>query len=926
MRDDSALTPLWVGFALLAASGLVSTAAASDAALVSAAAPPAQAASDNGAAVAQPARIESPSGQVATDLPPALDANIFGNVIVTARKRAEVAQTVPIAMTVLDQAALDKQNINSLQDLSTLVPSLFVQPSTFRQDTFNIDMRGQENLQSTDLSFDTAVAVYVDGVYYARPVGLTAALFDTESLQVLEGPQGTLVGRNATGGAILYANKEPASTFGADVRLADGNYGHTDARFTLNLPLTSTLWLRAAIDTMEANGYIKNDFYDPQTGVSNTTPGEGDRKSAGVFSLRFEPDASFHITLRGSFDVEHDTGSTYHDLGYFVGTTLASGNKPSICNIPGTCSGFTDLIGQTITPYYANYVLGTALSALPTSYNSLLKAAARAQSEGFWSTEQALNNYDTGHFQVVSGVADKTFGGLDVKLTMAYRWFDTTGDAISRGLPYVTSIYIYDTPNYRSYQSELTINGANFDNRLTWTTGLFVFKELSPDDGDQDYLFLPSAGVPAAASGKQITYTNPTSDKQENTSYAGYAQATVRISHDTRVTAGIRDTEDIRQAQLSPQTTLFPATAQTTKSVANGVYRSTPVTLLGVTYTGQTDSCSLTNAAGVLLPEAQCADNLEKTFHKPTWTVSVDHDVFTGALIYFTTRSGYRSGGINAAAASPGSFIALPESIQDFEVGIKTDLHVFGMPSRANIDAYYSDYSDIQVSETLPNVTVATTTTGGACTQAAFDAGQCLDTTKDTVTVNAKSAHIKGVEYQVSIKPIRALTLSASGSYLDAVYTNFSYAPPPGYLLPTGVANLTGTHFPLPAWQFNNTISYSLPIKSLIAIPFSDATISWHLYFQSRNEGSLVGYNAAQLAKGYSLSNFRLDLMDVGHDRLNLSGYVTNAFNKQACEAEPQGVLNSAPNATFGTPGTSGVLQCVPLPPRFYGVALAYRF
>ncbi len=829
-------------------------------------------------------------------------------------------------MTVLDQGALDRLNIADFADLSSVTPSLFVQPSTFRQDTINIDMRGQQNFQSTDLSFDTSVAVYVNGVYYARPVGLTGALFDTDSLEILEGPQGTLVGRNATGGAVLYTNKEPVRQFGGELKITGGDFGHDDVQVVLNLPLSPILWFRGALDTAETAGYIKNDFYNPQTGLANTTPGEGTRKVAGVFSLRYQPDDTLHVTLRGSFDAEHDTGSSYHDLGYFVGTTLAAGGKPSICNIPGTCTGFKDLIGQTITPFYANYLTGSAPSSALSAYNALLNSVAREQGEGFWSTEQAISNYDIGHFQVISASAEKVLGRVNIKLTGAYRWFDAAGDAVSRGLPYVTSVYIYDTPHYRSYQSELTVNGADFDNRLKWTAGGFYFRETSPDDGDQDFLFLPSAATPAAASGRQITYTNPTADSQENASYAAYGQGTVTLTAKTRLTLGVRYTEDVREAQLAPQTELFPANPATTLAVSNGVYNPAPVTLFGLTYPGQTDACSLTNAAGALLPQSKCFLALEKTYHKPTWTVSLDHDLFGGALIYVTTRSGYRSGGINAAAVSPGAFTAKPEDIQDYEIGLKADLRLLTMPVRANIDAYYSDYSNIQISATLPNVTVASAAGGGPCTQTAYDAGQCLDTTKDTVTLNAKSAHIKGFEYQLSVKPIPALTVSASGSYLDAVYTNFSYTPPPGYLLPTGTNNFTGTHFPLPTWQINNTVNYALPVHSLFSIPFREVSLSWHGYLQSRNEASLTGYNPAQLAKGYALSNFRLDVTDLDRRGVDVSAFVTNAFNKAACEAEPQGVLNSAPNATFGAAGSSGVLQCVPMPPRMYGLRFDYRF
>ena len=97
------------------------------------------------------------------------------------------------------------------------------QPTAFRQDTLNVTIRGQRNFDSPSgggnpgLAFDTASAVYKDGVYYARAVGLGGSLFDIDSLEVLKGPQGTLVGRNSTGGAILYETRQPGQEFGGYV-------------------------------------------------------------------------------------------------------------------------------------------------------------------------------------------------------------------------------------------------------------------------------------------------------------------------------------------------------------------------------------------------------------------------------------------------------------------------------------------------------------------------------------------------------------------------------------------------------------------------------------------------------------------------------------------------------------------------------------
>ena len=850
-------------------------------------------------------------------------------VIVTARKRSENAQSVPIAMTTFDQNALDKLNIKTIEDLKFAAPSVYVAPTTFRQDTLNVTIRGQRDFDSSSgqavMSFDPATAVYLDGVYLARPVGLGASLFDTDNIEVLKGPQGTLVGRNSTGGAILFESRQPTDVFGGYLNVTGGDHGRGEIRGAINIPITDTLWFRAAAQVSDQKGYIINHYFDPATGFRNNQPSMGSNKIAGNFSLKWQPDDSLNIILRANISAEHDTGISYHDLGYFPGSGVRFG-KPAICNIPGTCTGFTDLLGHTIAPYYANYLTGTTLNPDPAAYNALLNSVAREQTYGFWSTEQAVSNADIGHYQTVSATVNKNFGDIDVKWLSAYRWWDNRGTSISRGLPYDTADYEYVTPGYKSYQSEVTVNGNALSDRLKWTAGLFFFQEESPNDGGLFYLFIPSAVRPQAVSGKQITLQDGTGSSQRNTSYAAYAQGTYSIWPDTRLTAGIRYTYDERHALMDTLDDIFPATAGTTAGVANGVFDPSSVTYNGITYAGQTHACALTDPNGKLKPLASCATDVNASFHKPTWTLAIDHDLWEGTLVYVTTRSGYRSGAINSAAINPAVTVAKPENVQDYEAGIKSDWSLLGMPVRSNLDGYFSDYHDIQTLVALPNVTIATTTGGGACTQAAFNANQCLSVTNDNVTLNAKTAHIYGVEWDVSVLPIPELTLNTSGSYLDARYTDYTFTPPPGYLLPSGTTNLSGSPFPLPQWQLNETATYATGLKEIAGIPIGDLSFTAHYYWQSRYLANMTGFDPSQRTGAYGLLNLRLDIFNIADKNIDAALSVNNVANTPACLPEYNGVLNSAPNASFGIANTSGVLQCVPLAPRMAAVTLSYNF
>jgi iron complex outermembrane receptor protein len=864
-------------------------------------------------------------------------AGQFEELVVTARKRPEPAQDVPIAIDAFTGDDLAAKSVRTIEDLKTVSPSVYIQADQFQQDTVNITIRGLRNYPSNSIQFDTATAVYMDGVYLARTQGLAGSLFDVDTVQVLKGPQGTLVGRNSTGGALLYDTKQPGDAFGGNIDLTGGDYQDREIEGALNLPINDKVALRAAVSYNLRGGYLDNIYFNPQTGQRNDTPALGYRQLAGRFSAKLKPDDDFTLLLRADLSEEHDTGSSYHDLGYFVGT-LPSQGRPSICNIPGTCNTvggttFTDLLGHAIAPYYSNIATKT-VNTSPLAYNALLNSIAR-QAGNFWSTDSAVDNEDADHFQTYSFLADKSFDAVDVKWLGAYRTYNSVGTAVSRGLPYDTVQYRFQVPDYEAFTTELTLNGSALDEKLKWTAGFFYFREQADDQGSTMYLYSPNFPMPAAISGHQITLTDTSGNGGNNESYAEYAQATYSILPTLRLTAGVRYTIDDRYAHIASTSVRFPATVATNAAQTNSAFNPGTYVLNGISYSGYSRSCALTGANGKLLPASACAFNVSKQFERPTWTLSLDYDLFENTLAYFTTRTGYRAGAINTAATNAAVTVARPETVQDYELGIKSDWSVWNVPLRTNFDVYDTDYDNIQVQVALPNATFATAIGGGTCTQAVFDAGNCTGTTTDNVTLNAKSAHVYGYEWDFQLKPIPPLVLSWGGSYLHARYTDFSYNTPAGYLQPaSGATNLTGTAFPLPQWQMNAAAVYTLTGDQLNGLPVDHVAVTANWYWQSKFLADFAGFQfPTQQAAGYGMTNFRVDVVDIADSKLSLAAFVTNAFDKKACQPESgttggggAGVLNSAPNATFGTPNTSGVLQCVPLAPRMFGFTLKYDF
>jgi hypothetical protein len=136
---------------------------------------------------------------------------------------------------------------------------------------------------------------------------------------------------------------------------------------------------------------------------------------------------------------------------------------------------------------------------------------------------------------------------------------------------------------------------------------------------------------------------------------------------------------------------------------------------------------------------------------------------------------------------------------------------------------------------------------------------------------------------------------------------------------------LSGTPIPVPAWQTNETATINFG-HDLAGLPVGDLLFTAHYYWQSRYLADLRAFDPSQRTFAYGFINLRLTLTDLFHNNANLALFMNNAANTKACLPEYNGVLNSAPNGTFGTPNTSGLLQCVPLPPRMTGIQLTYNF
>jgi iron complex outermembrane receptor protein len=222
-------------------------------------------------------------------------------VVVTATKRETSLQSTPLAITALDARQLQQQAVFSIDDFRRgVVPVVQIQTLPINPATLQLAIRGISNLDVSQMTRDSPVAVYVDGVYLGRTQGLALDLPDLERIEVLRGPQGTLFGRNAVGGALSIVTKKPTGEFGFAQGLTAGNYGMFRSTTTLNLPEVANV--SSKLDA----------FYYTRDGlIENTMPGEHDfaelEKYGGRAALRWQPSDPWTVDYAFDYSLVKNT-------------------------------------------------------------------------------------------------------------------------------------------------------------------------------------------------------------------------------------------------------------------------------------------------------------------------------------------------------------------------------------------------------------------------------------------------------------------------------------------------------------------------------------------------------------------------------------------------------------------------------------------
>ncbi len=256
------------------------------------------------AAFVQAQQQQPAAGQQATQL---------DEVTVTARRRAESIQDVPVAVSAFGEEQIKDLQASTVEGLQGAVPNMNIAQGRGSANSVNVFIRGIGQPDALQ-TFDPGVGMYVDDVYYSRINGALFSLFDIQQLEVLRGPQGTLYGKNSTGGAIKLTTKNPFDNEGGAVEVTAGDYGRLEGRFYVSGKLSDTIAASIAGAKITNDGYVK----DAETGKRYND----DDTEALRFKMAFNPTDSFRATL--SLD------TTKQDAALTLGRPMADLRQTSL--------------------------------------------------------------------------------------------------------------------------------------------------------------------------------------------------------------------------------------------------------------------------------------------------------------------------------------------------------------------------------------------------------------------------------------------------------------------------------------------------------------------------------------------------------------------------------------------------------------------
>lgn len=427
-------------------------------------------------------------------------------IIVTAERRQSNIQDVPVAITALSADALDSQQIISTRDLSRAVPNLVTANNVGLGSSVTYFLRGVGNTESIP-TFDLPIGTYVDEVFISRQNANQIALSGVERVEVLRGPQGTLFGRNTTGGAVSIVTKKPSNEFGGELELGYGSFDRISANGAVNLPVTESLAVRVSGLIISDDGYLDNELNDASFNGEDTVGIRGAIRYDGAGPVSWDGSVQWtdsETTGLGTPEILNaDLSSTVRPV---TGDLHTARVEDEDCSVSGDVADFANSGCQ---------------------FN---------ESETILAISNLKIETGIGDVNLISGYYENDF-------LFNVDFLGNSNQPVFGGL-FGSNFYISNDTNTQQFSQEVKLAGDAVDGKLSYVVGAFFMNENN-ETRFIDFVNLPFMGInlPTTLADRNLL-------ENETESVAVYGQADYAITDRLKLQAGLRWTEEDKTLAL----------------------------------------------------------------------------------------------------------------------------------------------------------------------------------------------------------------------------------------------------------------------------------------------------------------------------------------------------------------------------------------
>ena len=634
-------------------------------------------------------------------------------IVVTARKRVEKLQDISSSISAVTSKDLARRFDTDIRDFQNVSPNIVIEDTQQGPGgVASIHIRGI-GVSDVEKSVDPAVGVLIDDIYLGQSSGALLKALDVDRVEVLRGPQGTLFGRNATGGAISITRSRPTQELTGKARISYANYNTIDAQGVISFGLMPNLAIKLTGAYNSTDGYIWN--------ATQHQPGQKSDFQAVGGELLFTPINELELS------VSYDHQLTHQDASQLV-SVPNSGDL--FCAVYNQCSPAPG-VPTSGNPYIS-------LTNAPLDKGARFKLDMAIGKAKYELGNDFAVQYILGYLKT-SEAAEQGWDGSPYTLyhtDRPARWRQTTNEIrLTKGgsgpLNFVLGGYMWDS-NY-------TINLKNYIG------------------------FYPAFGVniPLMVSGQNVTQTNK--------SYAGYFEGDYHITRKLKLTLGGRFTRDkktsivndtaeqIINPYANPSSAYYGNEPQGLDNTLS-TYSDNPALAIAQQLAGMNNLFDPGNVVATIPPSLAngnivMTSPVEASWSKFTPKVSLSYSWTPDVMTYALWSRGYRGGGFNGRPATMGAATIPynPETLDNFELGFKSEMLDHRL--RLNGSLYLMKYKDMQEDLDVP---APGTSTG-----------------RENRTVNAARADIKGFEIDLLARVTSHLTISGNLGYTDCKYKDF---------------------------------------------------------------------------------------------------------------------------------------------------------